>query len=87
MADTRRTIVLLIAVLLAALLAGVAVVFLLPNTQSNPVSIPITPLPPENLDTSVLQRAEYTQLDVHLLQQGALPVQPPAAAGKTNPFL
>ena len=90
MDDSRKTVIVLLGVLLAVLVVAGLVVWLLPTQQ---VSLPAaqtptaTPAVSTNLDTTVLQRSDYTGLDTHLLQQGALPVQPPVNTGKANPFL
>ena len=38
-------------------------------------------------DLSVLQRNDYKLLDQAPIQNGQLPVHPPAGVGKANPFL
>ena len=88
MAEGRKTIVILLAVLLALVAVGGAIVFLLPDdTTTPPTQSPSTVSTPQRLDLSALERSDYTQLDTSLLQQGALPVLPPATVGKANPFL
>lgn len=84
MATGRTTIVALVAILLAAV--AVAVVVLGLPAGRAPDSAPSTTAP-QRIDTNVLQRSDYTGLDSSLLQQGALPVQPPPNIGKANPFL
>lgn len=88
MVDGKKIIVVLIAVLVAVVGVGAAVFFLVsPGTTTPTPSETVTPPPARSIDLSVLQRSDYTQLDSALLQQGALPVQPPVGAGKANPFL
>lgn len=88
MADTQKTVIFLFAVLLALVVAGAAVLFLLPEDSSNPEETPVpTGTLTTGLDTSILESTNYTQLDASLIQQGALPVKPPATTGKANPFL
>lgn len=40
-----------------------------------------------SFDLRVLQSPAYLLLDKQLVQEGALPVQPPTGTGKANPFL
>ncbi|MBI3250552.1 MAG: hypothetical protein HYZ61_01720 [Candidatus Andersenbacteria bacterium] len=89
MADTKKTIIFLSAILLAVLVAGGAIIFLLPNGNTPVVNDNPTPTTTfgTGLDTSVLESSDYNQLDAALIQQGALPVKPPATTGKANPFL
>lgn len=37
-------------------------------------------------NTTVLQRTDYTALDLGMISQGRLPVLPPTGTGKPNPF-
>lgn len=87
MAEGRKTMVIILAVVLALAIAGAAVVYFLPTTPTTPPPTAQSTPGPQRLDLSILQSTRYTQLDTSLLQQGALPVAPPAAAGKANPFL
>ncbi|MEX1997899.1 MAG: hypothetical protein WEA04_04485 [Candidatus Andersenbacteria bacterium] len=87
-----RVIIILSAVLIAAALVSALVLSLLPS-QSQPTG-PSSPLPGELSEDSTsgfnlqfLQTASYLSLDKQLIISGALPVQPPAATGKANPFL
>lgn len=84
MASGRTVVTSLVAILLAAIGVAAVILFLLPSNQT-PQQSPATTS--QRLDTSVLQRSDYTGLDTSLLQQGALPVQPPPTTGKANPFL
>lgn len=38
-------------------------------------------------DLGVLQRTGYKSLDLRPIQDGLLPIKPPATTGKANPFL
>ena len=85
----HMTIILLIAILLAAG-AVAAVIYFVPGTDT---IIPVqknegstSTIGAQGFDTGVLQSREYTALDLNLLNRGLLPVQPPAGAGKTNIF-
>jgi len=82
----KHTIIILSAVLLAALVVGVVVYFLLPSKS---VTTPLAPNTPEtsSFDFSTLQKPEYLRLDTRSIQEGALPVAPPVGAGRANPFL
>lgn len=82
----RMTIIILGAVLLAAVAVG-AVIYFTPTLNLTPE--PYTPAPLEGqtgFNTAVLTKPEYTSLDASLFTRGLLPVQPPATAGKPNPF-
>ena len=92
--SNRRSIIILAAILVAVVAASLAVVFLLPSAN------PLTPAdnladtqetPPSTatgtFNTSVLQRSDYTALNVGLIESKQLPVQPLSVSGKANPFL
>jgi len=85
MVDNQKTIATL-AIILAAVVVVAALVVLWPASPSSTTSQQ-TSGTVEKLNTTVLQRSDYTQLNQQLIQQGALPVQPPGGAGKANPFL
>lgn len=87
MAEGRKTIVIMLAVLLALVAVGGVIIFLLPAEPSVPTTPDTAVSVPQRLDTTILERTDYTGLDTSLLQQGALPVLPPATVGKANPFL
>ena len=92
MADTRKTIIILAGILIAVVVVSIGIMLVLP---SQPGSTPgsstqeqaAMQTQSQNLDTSVLQRSNYTQINNSLIQQGNLPVPPPAGTGKANPFL
>jgi len=97
-ADQRRLIIVLSAVLLAVLAVSAAVLLLLPDNDEiatdNTPSTPAAPVSGEVelpdgtvFNLAVLQRAVYKNLNLGVLQGGLLPVRPPAAVGKANPFL
>lgn len=84
----RMTIIILGAVLLAAVAVG-AVIYFAPTLNLNPE----TAVAPESqevsdtgFNTAVLSKPDYTALDASMFTRGLLPVQPPATAGKQNPF-
>ncbi len=94
--ETAPTKNMTLIVLSGALLAAIAValvIYFMPGT-SNVADEPIVENGQVAVDntvttefnTSVLQRTEYTNLDMSLFARGLLPVQPPAAPGKTNLF-
>lgn len=62
------------------------------QAQTSPVaSTEVPPTSPGDdravFNTTVLRTKRYTTLDQQLVTDGSLPVQPPAAVGKANPFL
>lgn len=81
------------AVLLIVIAASGAVLFYLPEDE--PAVVEDAPLLTDTssgsgggvFDTAVLNRSGYTELNTGLVQSGRLPVKPPAAVGKVNPFL
>ncbi len=90
----RMTIIILGAVLLAAVAVG-AVIYLTPTLNLSPeVVVPDDQGLALNsdagtgtgFDTAILSQPDYTALDASLFTRGLLPVQPPATAGKPNPF-
>lgn len=88
--DQQKTIILLVAILLAVVATSVAVLLLLPgDDDAAPAEIVTTNTntSPTNFNTSVLERSDYRALDQRLVEENALPVQPPAEIGKANPFL
>lgn len=96
----RMTIIILGAVLLAAVAVG-AVILFTPSLNPEPQDI-VEPVTEDSIDeglapqsneisstgfnTAVLTQPEYQALDASLFTRGFLPVQPPATAGKQNPF-
>ncbi len=98
----QKLIITLGAVLVAVLVASGVVVYIVSTSSEEEVD-PLfvdeastgsdetdTPAPAGNqtgFNTTPLQRNEYTSLNAQLIQSGQLPVQPPAATGKANPFL
>jgi hypothetical protein len=84
-------------VLSGALLAAIAValvIYFLPSLNSDTTELPVengqvaldNSAVTSEFNTSVLQRKEYTDLDMSLFSRGLLPVQPPTGVGKTNLF-
>ena len=87
----QKIIVILIASLLAVVAAGVVIIFVIPSAGP-PQDIDQTDATPRQaptstFDTSVLQRSDYTLLDIGLFIRGLIPVKPPIGAGKANPFI
>lgn len=95
---SQNKLVIGLAILLALVLAiSLAVVFLwptatapvAPDSSISPFSSDATP-PLDTgaaFDVRVFQQPQYQTLDQRLIQEGALPVQPPATTGKANIFL
>lgn len=95
----RMIIIILGAVLLAAVAVG-AVIYFIPSINIKTVMDMVQPqeqsleeiFPPQAnsgaplFNTAVLAEPKYTALDASLFTRGLLPVQPPATAGKPNPF-
>ena len=85
----RKLIIILGIILLAVVVVSSLVLFMLPEEGSQP--IPSSPTPQNGISTGfntrVLQRSGYTLLNTTLIQNGFLPVRPPATTGKANPFL
>lgn len=89
----RKTILILIAVLLAVVGASTAVLLLLPSDAPAPV-VPAAqdeagqaPVGTGDFNLRTLDRTGYKNLNAGLLQNGLLPVKPPTNVGKANPFL
>lgn len=93
--SSRRPILILITILVAVIVASLVVVFLLPDSPSDTFVGDSSQAPPtgtaplisDTFNLSVLQRSSYNALNTSLLESRLLPVQPPADAGKANPFL
>ncbi|OGY31464.1 MAG: hypothetical protein A3C02_01870 [Candidatus Andersenbacteria bacterium RIFCSPHIGHO2_02_FULL_45_11] len=91
----RMTIIILGAVLLAAVAVG-AVIYFTPTLNVGPETAVVSEdqgsavsrdeVATSGFDTAVLSQPNYTSLDATLFARGLLPVQPPATAGKPNPF-
>ncbi len=90
----HMTIILLVAVLLAAV-AVTTVIYFMPSL--NPIAQnsgevvmeddPLLGVPAaQGFNTGVLQRPDYVGLDASLFARGLVPVQPPTGTGKTNLF-
>lgn len=87
MAANNNRIVIGLGVLLAiVVVAGLAVFFALPGEQeqSQPTG---TTTAGQQFDFDFLQQQEFLQIDRELINQGLLPVRPPAETGKANPFI
>lgn len=92
--SSGKTIIMLVAALLAVLLVSITVLYLLPTGRD---SVPVEPLSQDEAGSAapagtgfnwqVLERSVYKALDSTLLQRGLLPVKPPVGTGKANPFL
>lgn len=86
-----KTIVSLVVILLIVVAVSVAAIMYVPSlinkktpsntTLNNAIGQSAT------FDTSVLQSQNFLLLNMQPVNEGALPVQPPAATGKVNPFL
>ena len=90
--DQQKTILLLVAILLAVIASSIAVLVLLPNGEDTQTGDTVTEGTPadtqlENFNLNVLERSDFKELDQTLIENNSLPVQPPAAIGKANPFL
>ena len=89
LSSQRKLIIILGIMLLAVIVVSSAILFLLPEEGSqplNPSAIPQTTRS-DGFNTGVLQRSSYTLLNTTLIENGFLPVRPPATTGKANPFL
>ncbi|MDP3997547.1 MAG: hypothetical protein Q8P73_03545 [bacterium] len=84
----NKTIIWLVVVLLTIAAAGLVALLLLPAASVTPDNQP-SAATTSSLETNsrVFQAPDYTSLNKQLINDGSLPVQPPAQAGKTNPFL
>lgn len=85
----RKLIIILGVILLAVIAVSSLVLFMLPDEGSQPLSnVSAQPNSSSSgFNTGVLQRSSYTLLNTGLIQNGFLPVRPPATTGKANPFL
>ena len=86
----QRLMIVLGAVLLAVILVSGIIIVVLPNTSPTQIdqeSDPAATATPATFDLTVFERAPFKALNNALLQNGLLPVQPPPATGKANPFL
>ena len=87
-------LIVVVGILLAVVAASVVLLMAVPQ-PAGPTSPPDAPTGegveenPLNAGISleILQSTGYRLLDKTSIQQGALPVQPPAVTGKANPFL
>ena len=83
------------AVFLAIVVVAIVIFALIPSDDTADVTVPdetpdavtATPSASEGFDLKVLNRRVYQLLNRQLVQEGAIPVQPPAGVGKANPFL
>lgn len=85
LATNQRIIIILSAVLLALVVVGGVVYYLLPDSTKIPTNE--EQMVTNTFDLGVTQRAGYLRLNTRPIQEGALPVAPPAGVGKANPFL
>lgn len=92
----HMTLIVFGGALLAAIVVAL-VIFFLPSTETEEDLLlveqgeevtPVTSvaLQTTNFDTSVLDNAQYKELDSSLFIRGLLPVAPPVGTGKTNLF-
>lgn len=85
MEPNRRLIVILALVLAAVVAGGVLLFIMVPNEPAPVITTPA--IGSGELNLKLLQQAEYLRLDQQPVRDGSLPVQPPPGAGKANPFL
>lgn len=90
--DQKQTIIMLVSALLAVVAVSAVVLFLLPSESSirNNVSTTTTSntsVVSDGFDLNILDRSDYRALNQAPIQNGSLPVAPPATSGKANPFL
>lgn len=84
--EANRRLVVILALILAAVVAGGVLLFtMLPGEPAPVITAPA--VGSAELDLKLLQQAEYLRLDQQPVRDGSLPVQPPPGAGKANPFL
>jgi hypothetical protein len=91
--NQRKIIGLLTITLIIIVVVSVGLFLLLPGDSSPVTEAPQDTAPheqatdrPTGFDVRVLQRSSYQALNTTLLQNGLLPVRPPANTGKANPF-
>lgn len=85
--DHQRLISTLVGVLVLVIAISAGVFYLLPNAAERLTAPSTDNKVPSQFNLQVLDRATYKFLDQHLIQIGDLPVRPPTAVGKANPFL
>ena len=93
--NKMMTIVVLVAILLAGI-GAIGLVYFAPSGSSVPTPTNTATDTTGQLDqtitstatfsTGVLQRSDYSALDLGMVSQGRLPVQAPAGTGKADPF-
>lgn len=87
-----KLIPILIALLSAVVVAAAAIVWLLPSQPAPNGDLLVSDTQPSYsssaaLNVMLFDRRAYQHLNLQVINNGSLPVQPPAAAGKANPFL
>lgn len=106
MASRSSQLIIVLAAILLAVIAGSGLVLWFLNSNQDPATLdsnldqaavgenaPVDSTVPQPtttgaaFNTNVLRSSRYTTLDQQLVTDGSLPVQPPAAVGKANPFL
>lgn len=98
MGKQRRIVGILFVILMIALVAAAALLWLLPGAPAPEDELEIVsdaplfidetvPTTPAQFNVSVFEQAAYRALNLQFISDGSLPVQPPANAGKANPFL
>ena len=83
----RTTILILVGSLLLVGIISYSLIATVSKAPSAPVTTSTTPSAGAGFDLSILQRSDYKLLDQGPIQNGQLPVHPPATVGKANPFL
>ena len=91
----NRLIIMLAAVLFAVVAVSVGLLYIVPGEKSSGPSLAtpeISPMPTSSgvssdLNSDTFQLKGYQVLNTKPVQDGLLPVQPPAGVGKANPFI
>lgn len=88
---SQNQLITLLTIVLTLVIVGSILVLLstgeeegLPTTVEAPASSPSSQ---RLFPLEIIERQAYQLLNKQLVKEGALPVQPPAGAGKANPFI